>query len=80
VPRSRPFEDFAQLAALECPAIVVGSRDEADPGHPLAIARRYAKALSGAELIVEESGSPLAWQGGRVSRVIADLAASVGAR
>jgi 3-oxoadipate enol-lactonase len=73
VPRSRPFEDLAQLSALTCPAIVVGSRDEADPAHPLALARRYARALA-ARLFVEDSGSPLAWQGGRVSRLIAELA------
>ncbi len=74
VPRSRPFESFAQLAALDCPVLVIGSRDEADPGHPLALARRYAQALPRARLVVEESGSPLAWQGGRVSRLIAELA------
>jgi len=75
VPRSRPFEDFAELAALSCPAIVIGTRDEPDPGHPLALARRYAGALRGAGLIVEEeSASPTAWQGGRVSRIIAELA------
>ena len=40
VPRSRPFDAWASLAALEAPTLVVGSRDEADPGHPLAIAQR----------------------------------------
>jgi pimeloyl-ACP methyl ester carboxylesterase len=75
VPRSRPFEDLSQLTALTCPAIVIGSRDEPDPGHPLALARRYAQALD-AQLVVEDSGSPLAWQGGRVSRLIAQLARS----
>jgi pimeloyl-ACP methyl ester carboxylesterase len=74
VPRSRPFEDLAQLTALTCPAAVIGTRDEPDPGHPLALARRYAAALPGARLAVEESGSPIAWQGGRVSRVIAEVA------
>jgi pimeloyl-ACP methyl ester carboxylesterase len=75
VPRSRPFEDFAALTALSCPAVVIGSGDEADPSHPLATARRYARALPSARLLVEESGSPIAWQGGRVSRVIAEVAA-----
>jgi pimeloyl-ACP methyl ester carboxylesterase len=75
VPRSRPFEDFAELSALACPAVVIGTRDEPDPGHPLALARRYAEALGGAEVVVEEeSASPIAWQGGRVSRIIAELA------
>lgn len=75
VPRSRPFEDFAQLTAVACPTLVIGSGDAADPGHPLAVARRYARALPHARLLVEDSGSPIAWQGGRVSRVIAQLAA-----
>src|SRR5271165_6232719 len=36
VPRSRPFLDLEELAAIESPTVVVASRDEADPGHPLA--------------------------------------------
>jgi pimeloyl-ACP methyl ester carboxylesterase len=84
VPRSRPFEDFAQLAALDMPTLVVASRDQADPGHPLAVGERYARAIPGAELLVEERApageavrSPIAWQGGRLSRAIAALAARV---
>jgi pimeloyl-ACP methyl ester carboxylesterase len=76
VPRSRPFECFEELARIEAPTIVIASRDEADPGHPLAVGERYAQAIRGARLLVEESGqSPLAWQGGRVSRALLDLAA-----
>ncbi|MEA2313934.1 MAG: hypothetical protein QOI03_626 [Solirubrobacteraceae bacterium] len=79
VPRSRPFEHMSELARVEVPVTVVASRDEADPGHPLAIGESYARAIPRAELLVEEPGpparSPLAWQGGRLSRVIADLAA-----
>ncbi len=76
VPRSRPFDDLAELGRIEVPAIIVASRDEADPEHPLAVGERYAEAIPGAELRVEEPGrSPLAWQGGQLSRVIADLAA-----
>jgi pimeloyl-ACP methyl ester carboxylesterase len=75
VSRSRPFESIEQLKALEMPTVVVGSRDEADPGHPLAVAERYAAAIPEARLAVEEPGSsPLAWQGGQLSRVIAELA------
>ncbi|HLI32919.1 MAG TPA: alpha/beta hydrolase [Solirubrobacteraceae bacterium] len=78
LPRSRPFESLSQLEALAMPALVVGSRDQADPGHPLAIAERYARAIAGAELLVEEAPpplrSPIAWQGGRLSRAIAALA------
>jgi pimeloyl-ACP methyl ester carboxylesterase len=74
VPRSRAFEDFAELAAIEVPTLVIASRDEADPGHPLALARRYAEAIPGARLVVEEDGrSPIAWQGGQLSRLLLDF-------
>jgi hypothetical protein len=75
VPRSRPFESWDDLAALELPVVVVPSRDDADPEHPLAIGERYADAIRAAELRVEEPGSsPLAWQGGQLSRIIAEAA------
>ena len=75
VPRSRPFESWDALAALNLPVTVVASRDEADPEHPYATAERYAEAIPGARLVSEEPGkSPLAWQGGQLSRVIADVA------
>jgi pimeloyl-ACP methyl ester carboxylesterase len=71
-PASRPFGALAELGALEVPALVVASHDEADPGHPYAVAEAYAAALPHARLISEEEGqSPLAWQGGRLSREIA---------
>jgi 3-oxoadipate enol-lactonase len=80
VPRSRPFATMAELAAVEVPAVVVGSRDDADPGHPLVLAERYAAALPGAQLVVEpQDSSPIAWQGGRLSRVLAELARRAGA-
>jgi pimeloyl-ACP methyl ester carboxylesterase len=76
VPRSRPFEGLDELGAIAAPTLVIGSRDEADPGHPLALAERYARAIPGARFEVEEPGSsPLAWQGAQVSRLIAELAA-----
>lgn len=78
VPRSRPFERWAQLAEIGCPTLVVASRDEADPGHPLAVAERYATAIPDTRLLVEEAGppprSPIAWQGGQLSKAIAGLA------
>jgi pimeloyl-ACP methyl ester carboxylesterase len=78
VPRSRPFEGWDDLGALDVPATVVVSRDEADPEHPYAIGERYAAAIPGAELRTEEPGkSPLAWQGGQLSRVIAETASRV---
>jgi pimeloyl-ACP methyl ester carboxylesterase len=74
VPRSRPFEEMAELKGIASPTVVVASRDEADPGHPLAIAERYVATITAARLVVEREGSPIAWQGGRVSRVLAELA------
>jgi pimeloyl-ACP methyl ester carboxylesterase len=74
VPRSRPFEDMGELAQVAVPVAVVASRDEADPGHPLAVGERYAGAIPGAKLSVEDDGSPLAWQGGALSRIILELA------
>jgi pimeloyl-ACP methyl ester carboxylesterase len=78
-PRSRPFDDMHELASIRVPAAVVASRDEADPGHPLAVGERYAREIPDARLIVEDAGppprSPIAWQGGRLSGVLADLLA-----
>ncbi|HEX4483442.1 MAG TPA: alpha/beta hydrolase [Solirubrobacteraceae bacterium] len=78
VPRSHPFERIEQLAELDLPTVVIGSRDEADPGHPLAVAELYARTIPDAQLLVEDAGppprSPIAWQGGQLSRAIAELA------
>jgi pimeloyl-ACP methyl ester carboxylesterase len=77
VPRSRPFEGVDELASIEIPTIVVASRDEADPGHPLEVGERYAEAIPTASLVVEEAGppprSPIAWQGGQLSKVLVEL-------
>ncbi len=71
VPRSIAFDGIEALRALELPALVVGSRDESDPGHPLALAQAYAEALPDSRLLVEDQGqSPLAWQGAQLSRAI----------
>jgi pimeloyl-ACP methyl ester carboxylesterase len=76
-PRSQPFDDLSELEFLDVPALVVASRDEADPGHPYAVAEAWATHLPRAQLISEEEGqSPLAWQGGKLSRTIADFAES----
>ena len=77
VPRSAPFAAWEDLRAIEAPTVVVPSRDEADPGHPFAVGERWAAEIPGARLVTEEEGkSPLAWQGGQLSRVIADAASS----
>jgi len=78
VPRSRPFGGLAELEALALPALVVASQDDADPGHPRAVAGAYAERLPLARLVGEAAGeSPLAWQGGRLSRVIATFCAEL---
>jgi pimeloyl-ACP methyl ester carboxylesterase len=80
VPRSRPFETRGQLRAIAAPTVVVADRDEPDPGHPLAIGELYASLIPGARLVVEEDGqSPIAWQGGQLSKVIAAVAAEAAA-
>ena len=72
VPRSHPFESIDELEGLQIPALVVASHDEADPGHPYADAAAWAERLPAARLVSEQPGSsPLAWQGGRLSREIA---------
>jgi 3-oxoadipate enol-lactonase len=76
VPRSRPFERFDELAGLQVPTLVVASHDAADPGHPYDTAVAYAERLPQARLVSEAEGqSPLAWQGGRLSREIASFCA-----
>lgn len=81
VPRSRPFEAMEQLAAIAVPTVIVASRDEADPGHPLAVGERYARTIATAQLVVEDAGpparSPIAWQGGQLSKVLLELAGRV---
>jgi pimeloyl-ACP methyl ester carboxylesterase len=72
VPRSLPFEGISELEFVDTRTLVVASRDEADPAHPYAIAEEWARRIPGAELVSEAPGSsPLAWQGGRLSRAIA---------
>jgi pimeloyl-ACP methyl ester carboxylesterase len=77
IPRSRPFGDLGALERLEIPALVVGSHDEADPSHPYAAALAWSERLPRARLVTEDPGSsPLAWQGGRLSREIAAFCAT----
>lgn len=80
VPGSRPFGTLEELESIAVPALVVASNDEADPGHPRHVAEAYAERLPQARLVVEAEGeSPLAWQGGRLSREIAAFYAELGA-
>lgn len=73
-PRSAAFEGLDVLGTIAAPTLVVGSRDEIDPDHPLAIAQEYARRIPGAELVVEEPGAaPLTWRGGALSRCVLDF-------
>jgi 3-oxoadipate enol-lactonase len=81
VPFSRAFDGLAQLASVEIPTLVVGSRDEPDTLHPLDIARKYAERLPHAKLIVEAEGeTPIAWRGARLSHAIGDFLERNGVR
>jgi len=77
---SRPPFDGEALTGVGVQAIVIGSRDQADPDHPLELAGRYASWL-GCNLLVEPPPppprSPIAWQGGRVSALVLELARRV---
>jgi pimeloyl-ACP methyl ester carboxylesterase len=81
VPRSIAFEGLEELEAVETPTLVVASRDEADPSHPYAVGEAYASRLPNGRLISEEEGSsPLAWQGARLSKAIAEFLGEAGLR
>lgn len=74
IPRTAAFDGMDALRALTVPVLVVGSRDELDPDHPLAIAEEYAALIPGAELVVEAEGeSPLAWRGGSLANVVLEF-------
>jgi pimeloyl-ACP methyl ester carboxylesterase len=75
VPRSLPFGAISELRAINAPVAVVASNDDADPGHPFAVGAAYAAAIPGAVLVQDPPGSsPIAWQGSRLSHVIAEIA------
>jgi len=79
MPRSAAWDGLEALQRVQTPVLIVASRDEMDHLHPLAIAQEYARLLPNSELVVEDEGkSPLAWQGARLSGVIADFFERVG--
>ena len=79
MPRSAAWDGLEALTEVQTPVLIVASRDEMDHLHPLGIAQEYARLLPNAELVVEDEGkSPLAWQGARLSGVIADFFERVG--
>lgn len=71
---SVPFDGADPLGRIEVPTLVVASHDEADPGHPWSVAVEWAQRIPDARMVSESEGeSPLAWQGGKLSRQIADF-------
>lgn len=74
VPRTAAFDGVAALEAIAAPTLVVGSRDAADPDHPLEIGREWTRRIPGGRLVVEgPEESPLAWRGGALSRELLSL-------
>lgn len=79
VPSSVAWKGLDALSELDVPVLVVGSQDDSDWLHPLGVAEEYCRKLPRGELVVEDNGdSPLAWQGARLSNVIADFLERVG--
>ena len=79
LPPSVAWKGLEPLAELDVPVLVVGSQDDSDWLHPLGVAEEYCRKLPRGELVVEDRGSsPLAWQGARLSNVIADFLERVG--
>jgi pimeloyl-ACP methyl ester carboxylesterase len=77
--RCRPFGTFEELAAIDAPTLVVGTHDDLDKRHPLALAETYAAALEGCKFASEEKGRPpLSWGGRRLTALIGEFAAQVG--
>ena len=46
------YAQLDELSRIAIPTTVVASRDEADPGHPLEVGERYARAIPQARLVV----------------------------
>ena len=74
IPRSAAFDGMEALGGIAVPTVVVGSRDDADPDHPVEVAEEYVRRIPGARYLIEEPGeSPLAWRGGALSRALLPL-------
>jgi pimeloyl-ACP methyl ester carboxylesterase len=79
VPSSIAWKGLGALSDLAVPVLIIGSQDDSDWLHPLGVAEEYCRKLPNGELVVEDRGqSPLAWQGARLSHVIADFFERVG--
>lgn len=74
IPRSAAFAGLAALEDISVPTLIVASRDEMDPEHPVEVSEEYARRIPGAEFTIEEPGqSPLAWRGGTLSRIVGEF-------
>lgn len=70
-PRSAAFDGLDALRSVTPPTLVVGSRDGADPDHPLAVAEAWHERIPDSRLIVESAGErPIAWRGAALSDAI----------
>ncbi len=79
VPRSTAFAGLDALREIRVPTLLVASRDEMDPEHPLYVAEGYAEMIPDATLVIDAPGdSPLAWRGGTLSRRILEFLAVCG--
>jgi pimeloyl-ACP methyl ester carboxylesterase len=77
--RSRPYDRIEDVACVQQPVLVVGSQDAFDTDHPLVIAEAHAACLPNSRLVVEPLGRfPLAWSGGRLSRLIREFLREAG--
>jgi pimeloyl-ACP methyl ester carboxylesterase len=78
VPRSAAFDGLDALRRIAVPTLIVASRDELDPDHPIAVAVEYERLIPGARLIVEDEGTtPLAWRGSALSAAVLDVVAGL---
>ena len=77
VTASVPLDGMEALERIAAPTLVVASHDDADPGHPWEVAEEWTETIPNARMVSEEEGeSPLAWQGGKLSREIAEFAST----
>lgn len=73
-PRSAAFDGMAALEAITCPTLIVGTHDEFDAEHPLAVARAYEERIANARFVIEDPGTaPLTWRGGALSKAILEF-------
>jgi pimeloyl-ACP methyl ester carboxylesterase len=82
VPRSRPFEDISRARGHRGADARRGQPRRGRPGSSARRGRSATRARSRArQLVVEDAGpparSPIAWQGGQLSKVLIELAAGL---